>query len=240
MKLIYNVQDRPSFGRIILFAFQQLLAIMAATIAVPAIINNSIPGAQMSQTAALFGAGVGTLVYLLFTKFKSPVFLGSSFAFIGSMLIANDMALLTFLPLGYIVLKTTKNEKYNIENVSSFSNIIAWWLCPQCGNEWETTVNHRTKEGNGCPVCSRNRGSIAKVKFHATVNNFATKYPDLAMEWHPAKNADLTANDVSVRSNKKVWWKCSFCGNEWPSTVNHRTAGGGCPKCAGKKTKTIE
>ena len=88
MKLIYNVQDRPSFGRIILFAFQQLLAIMAATIAVPAIINNSIPGAQMSQTAALFGAGVGTLVYLLFTKFKSPVFLGSSFAFIGSMLSA--------------------------------------------------------------------------------------------------------------------------------------------------------
>ena len=88
MKLIYNVQDRPSFGRIILFAFQQLLAIMAATIAVPAIINNAIPGAGMSQTAALFGAGVGTLVYLLFTKFKSPVFLGSSFAFIGSMISA--------------------------------------------------------------------------------------------------------------------------------------------------------
>ena len=88
MKLIYNVQDRPSIGKIILFAFQQLLAIMAATIAVPSIINAGVPGAGMSQTAALFGAGVGTLVYLLFTKFKSPVFLGSSFAFIGSMLSA--------------------------------------------------------------------------------------------------------------------------------------------------------
>ncbi len=88
MKLIYNVNDKPSFSKTILFAFQQLLAIMAATIAVPSIINSNIPGAAMSQTAALFGAGVGTLVYLLFTKFKSPVFLGSSFAFIGSMLSA--------------------------------------------------------------------------------------------------------------------------------------------------------
>ena len=83
MKLIYNVQDKPKFGRLIAFAFQQLLAILAATIAVPAIVGNG-----MSQSAALFGAGVGTLVYLLFTKFRSPVFLGSSFAFIGPMFAA--------------------------------------------------------------------------------------------------------------------------------------------------------
>lgn len=80
MNLTYNISDKPKFGQVILFALQQLLAIMAATIAVPAIIGNG-----MSQTAALFGAGVGTIVYLLFTKFKSPVFLGSSFAFLGSM-----------------------------------------------------------------------------------------------------------------------------------------------------------
>ena len=80
MKLIYGVKDRPSVPRILLFALQQLLAILAATIAVPMIIGNG-----MSPSAALFGAGVGTIVYLLFTKFKSPVFLGSSFAFLGSM-----------------------------------------------------------------------------------------------------------------------------------------------------------
>ena len=80
MNLTYNISDKPKFGQVILFALQQLLAIMAATIAVPAIIGNG-----MSQTAALFGAGVGTIVYLLFTKFRSPVFLGSSFAFLGSM-----------------------------------------------------------------------------------------------------------------------------------------------------------
>lgn len=83
MKLVYNVNDKPKFGQLIIFAFQQLLAILAATIAVPAIVGNG-----MSQSAALFGAGVGTLVYLLFTKFKSPVFLGSSFAFLGSMFAA--------------------------------------------------------------------------------------------------------------------------------------------------------
>ena len=80
MNLIYNVNDRPSFPKVLVFAFQQLLAILAATIAVPSIIGNG-----MSQSAALFGAGAGTIIYLLFTKFKSPVFLGSSFAFLGSM-----------------------------------------------------------------------------------------------------------------------------------------------------------
>lgn len=87
MKLIYGVKDKPKVGQLILFALQQLLAILAATIAVPAVINSTMPEgfAPMSQSAALFGAGAGTIVYLLFTKFKSPVFLGSSFAFIGSL-----------------------------------------------------------------------------------------------------------------------------------------------------------
>ena len=80
MQLIYKVNERTKFKQNLVYAFQQVLAIMAATIAVPAIVGNGLTAA-----AAMFGAGVGTLVYLLFTKFKSPVFLGSSFAFIGSM-----------------------------------------------------------------------------------------------------------------------------------------------------------
>ena len=88
MKMIYGVSDRPKAGRLVAFAVQQLLAIMAATLVVPVIVNSGAgltgPDA-MSTAAALFGAGVGTLVYVLFTKRRSPVFLGSSFAFIGSM-----------------------------------------------------------------------------------------------------------------------------------------------------------
>lgn len=80
MEMIYGVKDKPKASRLVLFSLQQLLAILAATIAVPMIVGNG-----MQPSAALFGAGVGTIVYLLLTKFKSPVFLGSSFAFLGSM-----------------------------------------------------------------------------------------------------------------------------------------------------------
>lgn len=83
MELIYNVEDKPKFSECIIFAFQQLLAIIAATIAVPSIVGNG-----MTASAALFGAGIGTLVYQICTKFRSPVFLGSSFAFLGSMFAA--------------------------------------------------------------------------------------------------------------------------------------------------------
>ena len=83
MKMIYGINDKPKFGQLVVFAIQQLLAIMAATLVVPVIIGNG-----MSSAAALFGAGVGTIIYVLFTKAKSPVFLGSSFAFIGSMFAA--------------------------------------------------------------------------------------------------------------------------------------------------------
>ncbi len=93
--LVYDIHDKPKFNQIIVFAFQQLLAIMAATIAVPTIVGNG-----MSISAALFGAGVGTLVYQLFTRFRSPVFLGSSFAFIGSMCAAFAGA--TSMSLGYL------------------------------------------------------------------------------------------------------------------------------------------
>ncbi len=89
MKLTYQVEDKPKFGALIIFAFQQLLAILTATLVVPIIINGNTQGmaaaSQMDPAAAMFGAGIGTLVYVLFTAKKSPVFLGSSFAFLGSM-----------------------------------------------------------------------------------------------------------------------------------------------------------
>lgn len=78
--LVFDVHERPPFGKNLLFAFQQVLAILAATVLVPILVDGE--GRYLSQSAALIGAGVGTIVYLLFTKFKSPVFLGSSFAFI--------------------------------------------------------------------------------------------------------------------------------------------------------------
>lgn len=95
MKLVYNVKDKPKFPQLLVFALQQLLAIMTATLVVPI-----ITGHGMSPAAALFGAGIGTIVYVLFTKAKSPVFLGSAFAFLGSM--ASAFAGGVSMELGYL------------------------------------------------------------------------------------------------------------------------------------------
>ncbi|MCI8332118.1 MAG: uracil-xanthine permease [Clostridiales bacterium] len=82
MKLIYDVSDRPSAGKTLVFAFQQMIAIMAATLLVPLLVSSY--GLSADPAAALFGAGIGTIVYLCFTRMKSPVFLGSSFTFLGA------------------------------------------------------------------------------------------------------------------------------------------------------------
>ena len=79
-KLIFEVDGKPSFGKLLLFAFQQVLAVLAATILVPTII-----GLPVQMPAAILGAGLGTIVYLLFTRFKSPVVISSSFAFLGAL-----------------------------------------------------------------------------------------------------------------------------------------------------------
>ena len=68
MKLIFDVSDKPKAGQLVVFALQQMLAILAATIAVPLIIGNGL-----TPASAMFGAGVGTIVYIFFTKRKSPV-----------------------------------------------------------------------------------------------------------------------------------------------------------------------
>jgi len=125
-KLIYNVEDKPSWGKTIVFALQQLLAIMAATIAVPMIVGNG-----MSTSAALFGAGVGTIVYLLFTKSKSPVFLGSSFAFLGSMFAAfGGAASMSIGYLGLIIGAVFAGLVYVLLSV----------ICKYCGTRWISKI----------------------------------------------------------------------------------------------------
>ncbi|MCQ2771250.1 MAG: uracil-xanthine permease [Clostridia bacterium] len=84
MKLIYDVDAKPKFSQTLVFAFQQMIAIMAATLLVPIIMSMYSDSLTFDPAAALFGAGIGSIVYILFTKHKSPVFLGSSFTFLGA------------------------------------------------------------------------------------------------------------------------------------------------------------
>ncbi len=176
--LIYDVEDKPSWGKTIVFALQQLLAIMAATIAVPAIINNGIPGTNMSTSAALFGAGVGTIVYLLFTKSKSPVFLGSSFAFLGSMFAAFGGAVgygtLGFL--GVIIGAIFAGLVY----------VILALVCKKFGTGWISKLMPAVVIGPTVAIIglSLSANAVANVFGYGDVDSFAAS--EGAISWHVA------------------------------------------------------
>ena len=81
-KMILDVNEKPSIIQWIILAFQHVFAMFGATILVPILVNQAAGGTVLSIPVALVTAGIGTLIYILCTRAKSPVFLGSSFAFI--------------------------------------------------------------------------------------------------------------------------------------------------------------
>ena len=110
---------------------------------------------------------------------------------------------------------------------SKGSNEKIFWKCEN-GHSWQATINDRTGRNNGCPYCSGQRPVVGET-------DLATVHPDLCNEWDYIKNADLKPTDVLPKSNKKVWWICSKCGNEWKTAIYHRSIGRGCPKCGQEK-----
>ena len=118
----------------------------------------------------------------------------------------------------------TENGDLKPTDVTCGTKTSVWWICEK-GHSWRTTVSHRTT-GNNCPVCAGKKVLIG-------YNDLATVMPDLAKEWHPTKNKSLTARDVVIGSNKKVWWQCEK-GHEWQTSVSHRSNGRRCPICFGE------
>lgn len=121
-----------------------------------------------------------------------------------------------------------RNAPLTPETVSYSSHKKVWWVCAH-GHHWQTNVYSRTSASGGtkCPMCS------GRVPIPG-VNDLATRRPDLAKEWHPTKNGDLTPRDVLSRSSKKVWWRCEH-GHEWEARIKARASGTGCPVCSGRK-----
>ena len=109
--------------------------------------------------------------------------------------------------------------------VTRGSNKKVIWL-GKCGHEWIATIKTRTVNGTGCPICSGN-------KIVEGVNDLQTIFPNLAKEWS-LKNKALKPSEVAPYSNRKVWWKCSECGNEWKALISTRSYGSKCPYCTGK------
>ena len=120
-----------------------------------------------------------------------------------------------------------KNGTLTPASIACNSYKKAWWICPR-GHEYEQEVATRVSKGCGCPYCSGHRVLEG-------FNDLQTLKPELASEWNYEKNGDLTPTQVSLHSNKRVWWKCKTCGNEWITQINDRAYGRGCPVCAGKQ-----
>ena len=129
-----------------------------------------------------------------------------------------------------------KNKEKTPRNTAFASNKYAWWVCSKCGYEWKAKISNRTLNRRGCPLCAR------KVVVKG-INDLLTTHPQLAKEWHPTLNGDLTPENVSAGHGKKVWWQCSL-GHSYDATVAHRTASKnptGCPVCySGRQTSFAE
>ncbi len=95
----------------------------------------------------------------------------------------------------------------------------------KCGHEWTASVKSRTVNGTGCPYCSHN--TILEG-----FNDLASQMPEVAAEWSE-RNLPLLPNQVMVFANRKVWWKCKRCGNEWNTLISTRSGGSQCPYCSG-------
>jgi hypothetical protein len=121
-----------------------------------------------------------------------------------------------------------KNGLITVDMVSRGHHYAAHWL-GKCGHEWEAKVYARVG-GNGCPVC---RG----LKTLDGFNDLVTTSPTIAAEWHPVKNGELTPEQATSGSNRRVWWQCSTdSSHEWEGTIAHRAVNGrGCPVCSGHK-----
>ncbi len=118
-----------------------------------------------------------------------------------------------------------RNSPLTPENVTAFSNKKVWWRCSN-GHSWNTTIAERSG-GTGCPICA---GKQVLVGF----NDLLTKNHQLATEWDYEKNASLKPENVTVFSNRMVWWRCKF-GHSWKASVSNRSIGRGCPICANRE-----
>ena len=138
--------------------------------------------------------------------------------------VCNDNCLMTLNPELSKEWNYDRNGELTPYDVIAGSNKKVWWRCDK-GHEWESSIEKRYREKQGCPYCSNQKACID--------NCLATINPELSKEWHPIKNGDLTPYDVMAGSSKKVWWKCSK-GHEWQSTIADRNTGKNCPYCSNR------
>lgn len=118
-----------------------------------------------------------------------------------------------------------KNGPLKPSDVTMYSQASVWWICGE-GHSWKNTVSHRV-QGQGCPYCAGNR-------ILPGYNDIVTKKVTYLPEWDTGKNQGIRPEMLGPGSMQKVWWKCQN-GHSWEAAVYSRTAGSGCPYCAGNR-----
>ena len=135
-----------------------------------------------------------------------------------------------------------RNGDLTPEQVTAGSGRKVWWLCPEfcsggCPHEWEATVTSQIK-ATGCPHC------LPRSHHVCVHRSIVTTHPDVAAQWHPTRNGDMTPDRVLAGSTKKYWWRCPVtcpegCQHEWETFVANRCKGQyGCPFCS-RLTKQV-
>jgi predicted RNA-binding Zn-ribbon protein involved in translation (DUF1610 family) len=117
----------------------------------------------------------------------------------------------------------------DVQTITAGTNKKLKWVCDKGpDHKWEAAVWSRTGRGSGCPFCSGRALSIT--------NCLETRYPEVAKQWHPTRNEDKTPKDFTYSSNKKVWWLCPDCGDDWKAQITNRTLGNSkrCRDCGHK------
>jgi len=125
----------------------------------------------------------------------------------------------------------TKNGDWMPADFSEGSQAIAWWKCKKgADHEWKARIFSRALAKHGCPYCAGQKVSIT--------NCLQTIFPRIAKEWHPKKNGKLRPTEITWRSSKRVWWRCSRYDHQWRARIVDRTRhGSGCRSCANQRLR---
>lgn len=135
--------------------------------------------------------------------------------------VIGETDLVTISPSLAIEWNYEKNGSLTPNMVTGFSHKKVWWKC-RYGHQWQASISSRSN-GVGCPICSGHKVLQGE-------NDLANEAPQLAAEWHPTMNGEVTPSGVTLHSNKSVWWQCTK-GHAWKTTINNRANGSGCPFC---------
>ena len=121
----------------------------------------------------------------------------------------------------------TKNGNLKPTDFVAGSHKKVWWKCDVSpDHEWEAQIRSRLVLSN-CPCCSGRKVVLS--------NCLATTHPEIAAQWHPSKNGQLTPYNTSYGSERKIWWKCNIASDhEWQATISNRIKGRGCSCCVSR------